>query len=307
MKLKNRNGLLEIYRLLFCFWVMHHHDFFFLENDGSAFSVAPLAVDFFFVLSGFFLIRSMRKKAETSPLLGAKEMMWGRLKPIFFSMVFIATFNGVCMALFIREDIWGVLFQIFCYWWYVLYLVIAIGVIYLLYRLAKNEKIFAIMLVVLAVSMGLFHYAMEEKDFFIQEFTYAARTFGCLSVGMLISYVPRWEMKKFNWNIPLVLLLIPTIFYFAYNEKTYWICLAMIGMFAALIYFTSNISLQGKFFDCVGQLSTRMYLYMSFVSMLCVLGLTQHRVLFVINVALAVMDLILATYRKKYETLKKAA
>ena len=48
-----------------------------------------------------------------------------------------------------------------------------------------------------------------------------------------------------------------------------------------------------------------MYLYMSFITTLYMLGLTHHRILFVIDVALAVMDLLLAGYKQKYEGLKK--
>ncbi len=153
---KKRNGLLELYRLFFCFWVMHHHDFFFFKNKGG-FSDALLAVDFFFILSGFFLIRSMRKSQEAPSFVGMTKLVWSRLKPIAFSLCFVGAFNLTCIALFIREDVGGVFFKVFRYWWYVLYMLVSIGLFYLLYRLIKNEKIFAIVLAVIALSMGVFH------------------------------------------------------------------------------------------------------------------------------------------------------
>ena len=304
--MKNRNGLLDLYRIFFCFWAMYYHDFFFFKDNGT-FSLAQLTVDFFFILSGFFLIRSMRKHKDGSVWVGAKELLFSRIRPMFFTLCFIVSFNAVCMLLFVREGPFEVLFEIFCYWWYVLYLMLAIGLIYLLYRLVKNEKLFGVLLVVIAIAMGVFHYFLEEREFFIYEFTYVARTFGCLSIGMLISYIPRWKMKKFNVSILIVVLLIPTVLYFAYGEKVYLTRILMILLFAALVYFTSNISVEGKFFNFLGQLSMRMYLYMSFVSMLRVLGLTEHRVLFVVDLSLAVMDLMLSYYRKKYQALKAKA
>ena len=42
---KRRNGLLEIYRFILCFWPMYHHNFFFFTK-GDKFSLAELAVDF---------------------------------------------------------------------------------------------------------------------------------------------------------------------------------------------------------------------------------------------------------------------
>ena len=59
---KQRYGLLDIYRFILGFWVMFHHNFFFMERRYDIFSKAQLSVDFFFVISGYFLLRSMQKK-----------------------------------------------------------------------------------------------------------------------------------------------------------------------------------------------------------------------------------------------------
>ena len=302
---KNRNSLLELYRIFLCFWAMYAHDFFILERS-EAFSVAQLTVDFFYIISGYFLISTMRKLKNVNPFIGAGKLMIGRIKPIFFSMVFATAFNAVCMLLFIRADFWDVLFTNFRYWWFLLYLVISIGIIYLIYRLINNEKAFAIFLIVLTIAMGVLHYQMEEKGFFIYVFTYVARTFGCLAVGMLCSYLPKWKPKVFNVNIVLVAVLFGVVFYLAYAEKEYWTRILMIGLFACLVYFTTNVNFSCKVLDVIGTMSTRMYVYFAFVSMLCVLGVTDCRLLFTINVFLSTMDLLLTQYYKKYKALKNA-
>ena len=301
-----RNGLLEIYRLIICFWPLYFHNFFFWLKDGKSFSVAELSVDFFFVLSGFFLMRAMRREKDTPVLLGTWKLMFGRVKPMMFTMCFITVFNFVCFALFIRENYLETLHLLFMYWWFVLFLTVGIGVLYLLYRALGSEKRFVIFLVILVILMALVQYGTVEKGMFFTRIVFFTRTLGCIPVGILISYIPQLKCKKINLNIIFVVILVPTLLYLAYNEKTFLTRLIMIAMFAALVYFSTGISVGGKVFDFLGQLSVRMYLYMSFVTMLYMLGLTNHRALFVIDVALAVMDTLLGIYRQKYKKLKAA-
>lgn len=298
-----RNGLLEIYRLLFCFWVMYYHNFFFIEK-GSTFTVAHLAVDFFFILSGMFLRRSMKRRSEEKTLVGMTGLVGDRIKPILFPLCFVAAFNMICIALFVREDVLKTMFNVFCYWWYILYLVIAVALFYLLYRAVKNEKIFAAILALICIAMCTLHYFTEEHDFFISELTFVYRAFACLSFGMLISYLPTLKKKAVAVAIIIVAILIGVLLYLAWGDKNYLICLTIVLLFAPLVYFTSTIEVGGKVFDLIGKLSTRMYIYMAFVSMLRVLGLTNHRVLFVVDLALAVLSVTLDEYRRKYKKLK---
>lgn len=302
---KNRNGLLEIYRFILCFWPMYHHEFFFFERT-SAFSVAELTVDFFFIISGYFLISSMQRVFNDKPMLGIGKLLYNRLKPIGFTVAFIAIFNVICLLLFIRENYIYVTFRNIRYWWFVLYLFIGIAFFYLAFRLLKNKKAYAIFLSVWALIMAVLHYLVAVKGYFIPEVLYFTRMFGCLALGMLCSYVPKWKPKGFNFNIIFVAVLIPLLLYLAYGQKDYWLCIGMLLLFAALIYFSTSVNVSGKFFDLLGQISIRFYLYMAFVSMLCTLGLTHHRILFVIDVFLATIDLLFFTYYKKYKAMKKA-
>ena len=300
-----RNGLLEIYRFILCFWPMYHHGFFFFERDYGKFTVAELTVDCFFVLSGFFLMRAMQREKDSPVFKGLLNIMFGRVKPMALTMCFIAAFNLVCILLFIRADYLDVLFNLFKYWWFVLYLVIGIGLLYLVYRLVKSEKRFIVFLVILTAAMATLQYLVVEKDMFINELVFVARTLACVPVGILISYIPAYKPKKFNIGIPIVAFLIPLMLYIAYIEKTFMMRILMIAMFCALIYFSCSINVGGPVFDLIGKLSVRMYLYMAFVTMLEILGLTHHRILFVIDVALASMDLIVDYYRQKYKALKR--
>ena len=298
-----RNGLLELYRFILCFWPLYHHKFFFWLDDGSKFSVVELSVDFFFVLSGFFLMRAMRKEKDQPVFKGMWNVMYGRVKPLKFTLCFIAAFNAVCVVLFVKENYLHTIFHLFMYWWYVLYLIVAIGLFYLVYRALKSEKLFVVFLAVLAVLMATLQYLVVVEELLFFDLSFVLRSLGCVAVGILLSYVPMLKPMKFNVSIPLVIILIPTLFYFAYNEKTFFIRLFMLGLFSALVYFSSHISFQSQICDYLGQLSARIYLYMAFVAMLHLLGLTHYRVLFVIDVALATLDLALSIYRQKYKAL----
>ena len=305
---KKRNGLLEIYRFIICFLPLYYHNYFFFARDYSKFPICELAVDFFFMLSGFFLMRIFRKEKDTPILKSLGKIMLGRVKPMLFTVGFIAVFNLVCTALFLRGDLMyyvDLFFDLFKYWWFVIYLTIAIGVLYLIYRLLRSEKKFVIFLVALALAAAYVHYLVVVEGMFSWQVLFTTRTFGCISTGILVSYIPAWKNKKFDPSIPIVAVLVPTIIYLAYTQKDFFVCIAMILMFGALMYFSTNINVGGPVFDLIGKLSVRMYLYMAFVTMFEILGLTNHRILFVIDVALASMDLIVDYYRTKYKALKK--
>ena len=301
---KKRNGLLEIYRFMLCFWPLYYHRFCFFEKKDGVFSVAELTVDFFFILSGYFLMRLMQREKNEPMFKSTFKMMLGRIKPMAFTMIFIAAFNFVCVLLFIRSDYLHVIFELFKYWWYVWYLTLGIGIFYIAYRLIKNEKLFILFLAAVSITMAVLQYMTVIEKLLPWQLAFVFRPLGCIPVGLMLSYIPMMKSGKFNVSIPIVAVLLPTLLYMAYADKTYFTCLLMIGMFAALVYFSVHIPIGGPVFDFLGKLSVRMYLYMAFVTRIHYLGLTHHRVLFVIDVALAVMDVLLTTYRQKYKKLK---
>ena len=302
--MKKRNGLLEIYRFMLCFVPLYYHSFFYFERNYEIFTVPELTVDFFFMLSGFFLMNSMRRLKDEKTFAGMVKIMFGRVKPMLFTLCFISAFNLICILIFVRENYFNTLFELFKYWWFVLFLTVGIGLIYLVYRGLKNEKLFVGFLILLAIGMACLHYFVVVESKFVIEVVFFTRALGCISAGILVSYIPKLKIRRFNYSIPIVILLVPTLIYLFYNKKNFFICILMIFMFGALMYFSSAINVGGRIFDLLGKLSVRIYLYMAMLTMFYILGLTHHRVLFVIDIALAVMDLTLDTYRTKYRTLK---
>ena len=250
-------------------------------------------------------MKAIRKEQDSPFFKGMARIMFGRVKPMAFSMCFIFAFDLIYVLLFVNEDHLEALRWLVRYWWFVLFLTVAAGLIYLLYRLVKSEKIFAIILGAVIAAMTVLQYAVAEMGMFFDGLSFATRTFGCLPLGILISYIPKIKVKKFNHNIIPVVLLIPTMLYLAYIKKSFFMLLLMIVLFSALVYFSSSVPVGGKVFDILGQLSVRIYLYMAFVTVFEGLGLTNPRALFVIDITLATLDLIASHYMKKYKALKK--
>ena len=211
---KKRNGLLEIYRLLLCFWPLYFHNFLFERYDNIRFTTAELAVDFFFLLSGFFLLGALRKEKDSRLFAGLGRLIYSRLKPMLYTIGFIVAFNLVCVAIFVREDYLGVLFDLFKYWWFVLGLLIAIGLFYLFYRLFRSEKLFALFLIFVTILAASVHYIVNVKGMWHINFIYFTRTYGCISVGMLLSLIPAFILVA----VSAVLIFTSPLFnqYFTY-------------------------------------------------------------------------------------------
>ncbi|WP_196803027.1 acyltransferase family protein [Butyrivibrio sp. MC2013] len=64
---RGRNGRIEILRFLFAFIVLLHHSRFLLGDDDCFFLGGSLAVEFFFIVSGYLMATSMEKKLRTGP------------------------------------------------------------------------------------------------------------------------------------------------------------------------------------------------------------------------------------------------
>jgi len=74
---KNKNSLIELMRFLFALWVLYYHSY--VPFKSNMFSDGFLAVEFFFVLSGFYLVRSIDKYVD-KPI---KQGLFGFLKHRF--------------------------------------------------------------------------------------------------------------------------------------------------------------------------------------------------------------------------------
>ena len=190
---KKRNGLLDLYRIFFCFWVLYFHHFFFFENPEKIYREAYLAVEFFFVLSGIFLLNSIKRTDGLPFWKGCGKLMWGRLKPIAWTLAVVFCFNLTGIIVLATRD--GFDFQIHVgtvfYLWFLPFMFFGVFMMYVLYRLIKNKYAYLITLAILTVA----GYAVEFGVNFSYHWTdqlplSIARSLGGVSLGVLISRIP---------------------------------------------------------------------------------------------------------------------
>ena len=151
---KKRNGLLDLYRIFSCFWVLYFHHFFFFENTEKIYREASLAVEFFFILSGIFLLNSIKRTDGLPFWKGCAKMMWGRLKPLACTLAVVFCFNLTGIIVLASKN--GFDFQAHIgtvfYLWFLPFMFFGVFMMYVLYRLIKNKHLYLIVLGILAVA-----------------------------------------------------------------------------------------------------------------------------------------------------------
>ena len=298
---KKRNGLLDLYRILFCFWVLYYHHFFFFENTERIYREANLAVEFFFILSGIFLLNSIKRTDDLPFWKGCAKMMWGRLKPLACTLAVVFCFNLTGIIVLASKN--GFDFQVHVgtvfYLWFLPFMFFGVFMMYILYRLIKNKYVYFIVLGILAVA----GYAVEFGVYFSGKWTdqlplSIARSLGGVSLGVLVSLIPviqlRW--KKINFNYLFLIVFLVGIVWMTREPRDAWARGGIIILYALLIYFTLGTNLGGRVFDFIGAISMRMYIYMAILCMLLLFGITYHRTLFFIDLILALTDMFLFVF-----------
>ena len=140
----NKNSLIELMRFLFALWVLYYHSF--VPFKSGLFSDGFLAVEFFFVLSGFYLVRSIDKYIDKPLKIGLPEFLKHRFSaiaiPFLINEVFVIYYS------FAIEISYNVFLG---YLWYIRDLFIAMTLFYLLKRSLKTDKTFYIVIAVLSI------------------------------------------------------------------------------------------------------------------------------------------------------------
>lgn len=286
---KNKNSLIELYRFLFAMWVVWYHSFFVFKNQY--FNHGYIAVEFFFVLSGFFLIKSIDKHNHKSIFKGLGIFLWKRIKslglPFFIGLLFVFWY------MFLEGQI-----SLLGYLWYIPCMLLSFAIIYIIKKLIKNKKVFILIILSFVVLSYLLLYlpVLEGWGLF--------RGLGGVSLGVLISYIPKVNLKtkyiNFNWIATGILFGI--IIYLSYLPKEnliseYFLVFLLIPM---LIYFTNTLKVNCSFLNFLGSLSFGLYAYQ------CVLRVLEFYVplaqywLFLILIGLVLIDKLINKIYKRF-------
>ena len=295
----NRNSLIELYRFLFAMWVVYYHGYFFLPKT-SLFSHGYLAVDFFFILTGLFLFKSLELVKDMPFFKGFWSITWKKLKPLGITLIISLIFAQIYFWANVPNDIGDP----FGFMWYIEWMVVCPGIYLALYKIIKDKNIFLIWVAVISIISYILYQTVCDHWGIL-------RGFYGMGIGMIISTIPKnaWKIKNFNVNIIFTFIIIISTFVLAmYNGQIQNADhIFLILLFPALLYFTSCINCHFAPFNILGGLSFGMYAYQTLNRLLEFYGVYNDKQdnlqLFAILMSLTIVDyivrLIIRNHRKK--------
>lgn len=292
--IKAKNSLIELFRFLFSLWVLYYHSF--VPYKGEMFGQGYLAVEFFFVLSGFFLMRSIDKYIHRPTREGLLSFLKHRFKsiaiPFLIGEVFVLIYS------FVFEISYNLFFG---YLWYIRDLFIAMTCIFLLRKCIKKEKIFYLILATASL-ISFFGFcwlpilAWPSGPF---------RSVASIPLGIFAALIPQITVKgKDNTGIPLVGLIISAlgcISIIALPDKNLLLSyiLVIVG-YPSLMYFTNQIHLSNKVLNWLGSLSFPIYAFQCILRVIEACGYNDNSILFLLLVVMVLCySFIMITIKSK--------
>ena len=287
-KTKSRkNSIVELLRFLFSLWVLYFHGYVPYRNDF--FSDGKLAVEFFFVLSGFYLVRSM-KKYETQPVFkGLKTFLYHRFKAI--STVFIIGEIFVLIYSLVFDFSYNFLFG---YLWYVRDLFLAMAFFFVVKKLLKKDVYFYIFI----TALSIFSIFISGKIPGCAEWPGGAfRAFASMPLGMLAAIIPQLpqeikgktvrKISSFAAILGFIVSGAFSLWAVASPEKTQNMIYAMVIIgFPAMLYFANQLHINIGFLNWLGTLSFPIYAFQCIIRVIDQLGVNNATHHFIILSAL---------------------
>lgn len=276
-KKKEKNALIELYRFFFALWVVYYHGFFFMKNQF--FNHGYISVEFFFILSGYYLIKSIDKFKDMPLLKGVSKFCLKRVKslglPFAISLIFVVWYM-----------IWEGQITMLGYMWYIPFMLLAFIVIFILRKYIKSDKWFILTLtsIVIVSYLVLYLPLLEGWGLF--------RALGGVSLGVIVSFIPKPKFKWQSLTLIISLLLFLLVLYLAYLPKAnlvseYFLVLLILP---ALIYFSGATNVKNKAFVFLGSLSFGLYAYQCVVRVVEIYFPLEMHWLFLLLVCLTLIS-----------------
>ncbi len=262
----NKNGLVEILRFLCSLWVAYYHGFAPILSDK--FDGVNISVDFFFMVSGLFFLKSIEKYREKPFFQGAKFVFWGRTKSFIIPLIIAALSILTCNIIF-ELDFSGYNWPLSFLWFFVAQFVYLV-MFYSLLKIFKKRSSFNIAcVIIMCISMSLFIFMPEG---FAKQFDRVFRGPAMLALGMLLSQVPKIKIDLENkvkaekismWlNATGFTLSIIAFFIFAYlpGYSVWKTHLFTCVICPAVLYFATALPVRSRFMNLLGEISIFVYL-----------------------------------------------
>lgn len=289
---RKRNSVLEILRLCASLWVMYYHGLSLITRT-DAFSNGRIAVDFFFLLSGFFFLGSYKKENDKTLFKGLCSFIWKRFKPLaitfsicmLFSIIYyIQFYDG-----FFNSSIFG-------YLWYVPHLLVVLAIYYLLRRLIKNDKWFYLITILLSITCYTLILTYLTNFGLI-------RGIAGIGLGILISRIPKLTIKNSNIiaiTTTCIIFIIITSIAYIYPSEYIEDPLCLLFLFPLIINFASNINFSNTIINKICSISFGLYAYQTVTRLLEENNIiTIGWQMFLIVLVLSIIDIIVKTIIKQ--------
>lgn len=277
-KKKQRNSLIELYRFIFAFNVVKNHGYF--PYQGCFFSPGRISVEFFFILSGWFMIKNISKYDDQSFFKGLFNLIKDKIFALGIPLLVGILFNIPYKILVGMEAWWDI--SIWGYLWYVHDLLIVLIFYFCLKRLVKNKKTFLWIAFAIFVVTSVLHAVPILCN------SGYLRAFPIMTLGMFASFLPKLNLKKWQiWtllSLVYVYILRMLLFDFSFIEEE----ILDLIMYPSLVYLSLQIDCQNKIFNYLGSLSFGLYAYQSIFRFFKEIGYNNAWISFIAIVVLTV-------------------
>ncbi len=258
----SKNGLVELFRFLCSVWVAYFHGFFPILSDK--FDGVNISIDFFFMVSGIFFLKSIEKLKDKPFFNAAGIIFWSKIKRIVVPFI-IAALSILCCNIIFEFEFnkfnWPLSFL-----WFFAAQFVYLTLFYLIYRKIKRKSTFNIICVaIICVTLSTCLFDNETLGRVL-------RGSGAIAMGILVSQIPKIKIElndKFKAEkITLALNVIGfTVSALAFSVLAYlpnyeiwklhtFICIVC----TSLLYFATAIPVRSKFLNLLGEISTFIYL-----------------------------------------------
>ncbi len=216
------------------------------------FTGGKLAVDCFFVLSGFFLINSFRKYNKNSCLNNFACFAKKRIMNMGSALIVGLLFSTLYFILFPSTDIGSN--YIFGYLWYVPLMFIGFVYVYIFFKNINNNKVFILVMITTSITCYLCYFMFGELRIF--------SPFAGICLGVAISYIPISTSLAKNQKLSILLsvILFLLCFALAYIPNKYnLINLLIIAIYATFLYCCQHFNFYSTILNYLGKISFGLY------------------------------------------------
>ena len=277
--------------------VVKNHGYF--PYQGRYFSPGRISVEFFFVLSGWLLVRSIDKYMDMPYWKGLFLFLKNKLFALGIPLIIGLLFNIPYKIIVGINGWWDISF--WGYLWYVHDMLVVFILYYTIRKYVKSNKWFLITTSIIFVASSVIHVI---PNFYSWGYF---RALSGISLGVLVSFIPSLKLQR-KWVvwIPLACVMIVILRMFLFDFTILEEELLDLVLYPTLIYLTFQLDIDNKVFNYLGALSFGLYAYQSVPRFIGVLGYSNVWVSFAIIVVLTVLtDLIKRIIKKKKEEKNK--